>query len=172
MEHTPQLRSSPSFQLPTLTHHQTSLVAQKVKTPPAMQETRVQSLGWKDPLEKEMATHFSILAWKIPWTRESGGLQSTGLQRIRHNRATFTNAHSPLARSPRARGPTGTAYTDKPAEEQSRMENGSGRENGKYATQKVTVNIKVNGRIQAILGCRIPMRCRCIFYREQRREKY
>ena len=45
-----------------------------------MQETQVQSLGWKDPLEKEMATHFSILAWKIPWTEEPGGLQSLGLQ--------------------------------------------------------------------------------------------
>ena len=45
-----------------------------------MQETLVQSLGWEDPLEKEMATHFSILAWKIPWTEEPGGLQSMGLQ--------------------------------------------------------------------------------------------
>ena len=47
-----------------------SLVAQMVKNLPAMQETRVQSLGWEDPLEKGMATHFSILAWKIPWTEE------------------------------------------------------------------------------------------------------
>ena len=45
-----------------------------------MQETQVQSLGWEDPLEKEMATCFSILAWKIPWTEELGGLQSMGLQ--------------------------------------------------------------------------------------------
>ena len=49
---------------------------------PAMQETRVQSLGWEDPLEKEMATHSSILVWKIPWTEELGGLQSTGSQRV------------------------------------------------------------------------------------------
>ena len=48
---------------------------------PAMQETRVQSLVWEDPLEKEVATHSSILAWKIPWTEEPGGLQSMGLQR-------------------------------------------------------------------------------------------
>ena len=49
-----------------------------VKRPPAMQETRVQSLGWKDPLEKEMATHSSTLAWKIPWTEEPGGLSPWG----------------------------------------------------------------------------------------------
>jgi len=51
-----------------------------VKNPPAMQETGVQSLGWEDPLEKEMATHSSILAWKIPWTEKPGGLQSVGLR--------------------------------------------------------------------------------------------
>ena len=58
-----------------------------VKHPTAMQETRVQSLGQKDPLEKEMATHSSNLAWKIPWTEEPGRLavQSMGLQRIRHD---------------------------------------------------------------------------------------
>ena len=53
-----------------------------------MQETWVQSLGWDDPLEKEMATHSSILAWKISWTEEPGGLQSMWLQRVRH---TLTN---------------------------------------------------------------------------------
>ena len=53
-----------------------SLVAQKVKILPAMQETQVQSLGWEDPLEKEMETPSSILAWKISWTEEPGGLQS------------------------------------------------------------------------------------------------
>ena len=53
-----------------------------------MQETRVRSLGWEDPLQKEMATHFSILAWRIPWTEKTGGLQSMGSQRIRHNLAT------------------------------------------------------------------------------------
>ena len=56
-----------------------------VKRLPAMRETRVQSLGWEDPLEKEMATHSSILAWKIPWIEEPGGLQSTGSRRVRHD---------------------------------------------------------------------------------------
>ena len=55
-----------------------SLMAQTVKHLPAMQETWVPSLGWEDPLEKEMATHSSTLAWKIPWTEEPGGLQSMG----------------------------------------------------------------------------------------------
>ena len=56
-----------------------------VKHLPAMRETRVQSLGWEDPLEKEIAIHSSTLAWKIPWTEESGRLQSMGLQRVRHD---------------------------------------------------------------------------------------
>ena len=56
-----------------------------VKNLPAMQETQVQSLGQKDPLEEEMATHSSILAWGIPWTEEPGGLQSVGSQRVRHD---------------------------------------------------------------------------------------
>ena len=58
-------------------------MAQMVKNLSAMQETQVQSLGWEDPLEKEVATHSSILAWKIPWAEEPGGLQSTGWQRVR-----------------------------------------------------------------------------------------
>ena len=62
-----------------------SLVAQTVKCLPAMQETWVQLLGWEDPLEKEMETHSSTLAWRMPWTEEPGGLQSMGSQRIRHN---------------------------------------------------------------------------------------
>ena len=62
-----------------------SLLAQTVKTLPAMQETQVQSLGWEDPLEKEMTTHSSILAWKIPWTEEPGRLQSMGSQRVGHD---------------------------------------------------------------------------------------
>ena len=57
-----------------------SLIAQSVKNVPAMQETWVRFLGWEDPLEKEMATHSSILAWKIPWTEEPGGLQYMGSQ--------------------------------------------------------------------------------------------
>ena len=55
-----------------------SLVAQTAKNLPVMQETRDQSLGWEDPLEKGMATHFSILAWRTPWIQEPGGLQSMG----------------------------------------------------------------------------------------------
>ena len=63
-----------------------SLVAQRLKGLPAkMRETWVRSLGWEDPLEKEMATHSSILAWRIPWTEEPGGLQSTGSQRVGHD---------------------------------------------------------------------------------------
>ena len=61
------------------------VVIQTVKYLPAMRETLVPSLGWEDPLEKGMATHFSILAWRIPWTEEPGGLQSMGPQRVRHN---------------------------------------------------------------------------------------
>ena len=60
-------------------------VAQMVKNLPAVQETWVPSLGWKDPLEKGMATHSSILAWKIPWTEEPNGLQSMGSQRVIHD---------------------------------------------------------------------------------------
>jgi len=59
-----------------------SLVAQVVKNLPVMRETWVQSLGWEDPLEEGMATHFSFLAWRIPWTEVPGGLQSVGLQRV------------------------------------------------------------------------------------------
>ena len=62
-----------------------SLLAQIVKNLPAMQETQVQSLGQEDPLEKDMATHSSICAWRIPWTEEPGRLQSMGLQRFRHD---------------------------------------------------------------------------------------
>ena len=60
-------------------------MAQMVKNPPAMLETWVQSLDQEDPLEKGMATYPSILAWRIPWTEEPGGLQSTGAQRVGHN---------------------------------------------------------------------------------------
>ena len=56
-----------------------------VKCLPAMRETWVRSLVWEDPLEKGMATHSSILAWRIPWTEETGGLQSMGLQRVGHD---------------------------------------------------------------------------------------
>ena len=59
-------------------------MAQTVERPPAVQETQVQSLGREDPLEKEMATHSSNPAWKIPWMEEPGGLQSPGLHRVGH----------------------------------------------------------------------------------------
>ena len=62
-----------------------SLMAQMVKNLPTLREAWVRSLGWEDPLEKRMATHSSILAWRIPWTEEPGGLQSMGSQRVGHN---------------------------------------------------------------------------------------
>ena len=65
-----------------------SLVAQMVKNPPAMQETQVQSQGREDPPEKRIATHSSVLAWRIPWTEEPGRLQSMGSQRVRQDRET------------------------------------------------------------------------------------
>ena len=78
------LQCSPSHDSP----YTFSLIAQLVKNLLAMQETLVRFLGQEDPLEKEMATHSSILAWRIPWTEEPGGLQSTGSQRIRHDWAS------------------------------------------------------------------------------------
>ena len=69
-----------------LSGHRASLVDQMVKRLPAMRETRVQSLDPEDPLEKEMATHSSTLAWKMPWMEEPGRLQPMGLQRVGHDR--------------------------------------------------------------------------------------
>ena len=65
-----------------------------VKNLPEMQETCTRSLGQEDPLETEMATHSNILVWEIPWTKESGGLQSMGLQRVRQDLATKTTTDS------------------------------------------------------------------------------
>ena len=65
--------------------YQASLVAQMVKNVPAVKETQVQTVGWEDPMEKEMAPHSSILAWEIPWTEEPGGLRSLGSQRVEHD---------------------------------------------------------------------------------------
>ena len=62
-----------------------SLIAQRLKCLPGMWETWVRSLGWEDPLEKEMATHSSTLAWRIPWREEPGRLQSMGSLRVRHD---------------------------------------------------------------------------------------
>ena len=75
-------KSQPELSLAII---QASLVAQLVKNPPAMGETWVQSLSWEDPLEEVMATHSSILAWRIPWTEEPGELQSMGSERVEHN---------------------------------------------------------------------------------------
>ena len=68
-----------------------SLMAQMVKNLPAMRETQVQSLGWDDPLEKGMATHSSILAWRISWSEDPGRLQSLGSQRFRYNWSDLAN---------------------------------------------------------------------------------
>ena len=78
---------SPAFQVGSLPSEPpwTSLVAQTVKGLPTMWETQVRFLGWEDPLEKEMATHSSIIAWKIPWMEEPGWLLSVGSQRVGHN---------------------------------------------------------------------------------------
>ena len=70
--------------MPCFGHLRASLVAQSVKSMPEMWESQVPSLGQEDPLEKEMPTHSSILAWRIPLTEEPGGLQSMGSQRVRH----------------------------------------------------------------------------------------
>ena len=75
---------------------ETFLVAQMVKNLPAMQEIWVWFLGWEDPLEKGMATHFSILAWRILQTEETSGLQSMELQRVKHNWVTNTFTFTPL----------------------------------------------------------------------------
>ena len=66
-------------------HLRASPVSQTVKNLSAMQETWVQSLDWEDPLEKGMATHSSILAWRVPWREESGGLESVGSQSVGHS---------------------------------------------------------------------------------------
>ena len=71
-----------------------SLVAQTVKYLPAVQETQVRSLDWEDPLEKGIATHSSILAWRIPWTEEPSGLQSIGLQRVRYDWSDLARTHT------------------------------------------------------------------------------
>ena len=72
-----------------LTHFSTnttaSLIAQSVKNLPAIWETQVQSMGWEDPLEEDLVTHSSVLAWKILWTEEPGRLQSIGLQKVGHD---------------------------------------------------------------------------------------
>ena len=71
-----------------------SLLPQRVKHLSAVQETWVQSLGWEDALEEGMATHSSILVWRIPWTEKPGRLQSIGLQRVRHDSMTKHSMHA------------------------------------------------------------------------------
>ena len=73
-----------NFKIKTITRDRASLVVQSVDNLPAIQKTWIQSLGQEDPLEEEMATHSSVLAWKIPWTEKPGGLQSMGSQRVGH----------------------------------------------------------------------------------------
>ena len=74
-------------------------VAQTVKNLPAVQETRVRSLGWKDPLVKEMATHSSVLAWRIPGTGEPGGLPSTGSHTVGHDQSDLAAAATAAGRN-------------------------------------------------------------------------
>ena len=71
-------------------------MTQMVKNPPATQETQVQSLGWEDPLEKEMATYSIILAWRIPWTEGPGRLQAIGSQRVAHDLSDLARMHIDL----------------------------------------------------------------------------
>ena len=99
-----------------LSHVQTSLVAQTVKHLPAVWEPWVRSQGWENPLEKEMATHSSTLAWKIPWTEESGGLQSQGSQKVRHDWATSLSSHVQLFCDPVDCSPPGSCPWDFPGE--------------------------------------------------------
>ena len=82
------------FYLPRYTCSWASLVSQMVKNQSAMQETWVSSLGREDPMEKKMTTHSSILAWRIPWMEEPGGLQTMRSQRVGHNLATNTETCS------------------------------------------------------------------------------
>ena len=104
-----QLVPAPSLEV--LTEFYSSLVAQTVKRLPPVQETQVQSLGPEDLLEKEMATHSSILAWKIPWTEEPGRLQSMGLQsRARLRDFTFTCTFKGLRAWPLAPRAEGTSF--------------------------------------------------------------
>ena len=102
-----------------------SLIAQSVKNLPAVQETWVQFLGWEDTLEKEKATHSSILVWRIPWTEEPGGLQSTGSQRVGHDWATSTHLFTSRCAGEtreepgrhQAASPLQTAYGELPSED-------------------------------------------------------
>ena len=83
-----------------------SLVAQKAENLPAMQESQAQPLGWEDPLEEKMASHSSILAWRIPWTEEPGRLEYMRSQRVRHDWATKTHTHTHLWNLNFTRSPT------------------------------------------------------------------
>ena len=91
-----------------------SLVAQRSKRLPVMQETWVWSLGQEDPLEKEMATHSSFLAWRIPWREEPGRLQSTGLKRVGHNWATSLSVYMSVLISPCIHSPPSLTVSTSP----------------------------------------------------------
>ena len=82
------------YQMKHLIPSWASLVSKMVKNLSAIEETQDQSLGWEDPLEEGMATHSSILAWKIPWTEQPCGLQSLGSQRVGHDWAINTHTHN------------------------------------------------------------------------------
>ena len=86
------------LKLSLITLNWASLVAQMVKNLPVMQETQIWSLGWEDPLEKEMAAQSSILAWRIPWREEPGGLQYIGSQRVRHDWSDLAAAEAAAER--------------------------------------------------------------------------
>ena len=90
----PCLELSSYFFVTSLTLWNVLSVVQMVKHLPTMWEAQLRSLGWEDPLEKEMETHSSILAWKIPWTEESGRLQSMGLPRVGHDWVTWLSSYS------------------------------------------------------------------------------
>ena len=87
--------------------HWASLVVQSVRNLPQVQETQVQSMGQEDPLEKEMATHSSILAWGIPWAEEPGGLQSTGLPKVKHSSVQSVTQSCPTLYDPMNRSTPG-----------------------------------------------------------------
>ena len=84
MKETPE-KGNKSLELEELLQREDFPIAEMVKNLPVMQETRIQSLVWEDPLEKRMAIHSSILAWRIPWTEKPGRLQFMGSQRVRHD---------------------------------------------------------------------------------------
>ena len=103
--HMPFLRWGPRYRKDALGGYKDFCGTQMVKNLPAMWETQVWSLGWQDPLEKGIASHSSILSWRIPWTEKPGKLEYTGSQRLRHDWATNTFTCFSLSRSSHPFGP-------------------------------------------------------------------